>query len=95
MTIEQAQEVIITLGVEDLSNLEYGLNKIGFYYDETYRRGVEKLNFDYLAGRVMKVSLTSDTLRTWAYNRDNGHMAAEKIICSMHAEKSYAEKHEL
>ena len=43
----------------------------------------------------MKVSLTSDTLRTWAYNRDNGHMAAEKIICSMHAEKSYAEKHEL
>ena len=36
--------------------------------------------FDYLRGRVMKVKLSGDSFRTWAYNRDNGEEAAEKVI---------------
>jgi hypothetical protein len=36
--------------------------------------------FDYLMGRVMKISLKSDLLSTWLYNRDNGDKAAERII---------------
>ena len=36
--------------------------------------------FDYLKGRVMKVDLTSDTLDTWGYDRDNGEGAAYQAI---------------
>ena len=36
--------------------------------------------FDYLKGRVMKVNLTSDTLDTWGYDRDNGEGAAYQAI---------------
>ena len=36
--------------------------------------------FDYLAGRVMKISLESDTVYTRGYNRDNGDGAAERAI---------------
>lgn len=36
--------------------------------------------FDYLHGRVMKVDLSGDELRTALYNRDNGQGAAERII---------------
>lgn len=36
--------------------------------------------FDYLHGRVMKISLLGDELDTWLYNRDNGRGAAEEII---------------
>ena len=36
--------------------------------------------FDYIAGRVMKISLESDTVHTWEYNRDNGDGAAERAI---------------
>jgi hypothetical protein len=36
--------------------------------------------FDYLKGRVMKVDLTSDTLDTWGYDRDNGKGAAYRAI---------------
>lgn len=36
--------------------------------------------FDYLGGRVMKISLESDTVHTWGYNRDNGDGAAERAI---------------
>jgi hypothetical protein len=36
--------------------------------------------FDYLMGRVMKVNLSSDTLDTWGYDRDNGDGAAMKAI---------------
>lgn len=36
--------------------------------------------FDYLAGRVMKISLESNTVHTWGYNRDNGNGAAERAI---------------
>jgi len=32
--------------------------------------------FDYLKGRVMKIDLKGDELRTWLYDRDNGQGAA-------------------
>lgn len=38
------------------------------------------LYFDYLKGRVMKVSLAGDDMRTDLYNRDNGEGAAERAI---------------
>lgn len=37
-------------------------------------------HFDYLDGRVMKISLEGNTVRTWGYNRDNGKGAAERAI---------------
>jgi hypothetical protein len=36
--------------------------------------------FDYLKGRVMKISLANDGLETWLYNRDNGSGSAERVI---------------
>lgn len=36
--------------------------------------------FDYVHGRVMKVSLADDTLRTGLYDRDNGEGAAERAL---------------
>lgn len=36
--------------------------------------------FDYLYGRVMKIDLSSDDLRTALYDRDNGQGAAEDAI---------------
>jgi hypothetical protein len=36
--------------------------------------------FDYLKGRVMKVDLGGDELRTALYNRDNGPNAAESAL---------------
>lgn len=36
--------------------------------------------FDYHEGRLMKVDLSSDELRTSMYNRDNGENAAEDAI---------------
>ena len=39
--------------------------------------------FDYHKGRVMKISLESDELRTDLYNRDNGPGAAESIIADI------------
>lgn len=36
--------------------------------------------FDYLHGRVMKIDLSTDDLRTALYDRDNGQGAAEDAI---------------
>lgn len=40
--------------------------------------------FDYLAGRVMKISLESNRVYTGGYNRDNGDGAAERAISQCH-----------
>lgn len=37
-------------------------------------------SFDYVRGRVMKINLSTNELRTHLYNRDNGDMAAELVI---------------
>lgn len=39
--------------------------------------------FDYLKGRVMKISLSGDELHTGGYNRDNGDNAAENVIATL------------
>lgn len=39
--------------------------------------------FDYLHGKVMKVRLNEDEMRTDLYNRDNGYGKAERIIESL------------
>jgi len=36
--------------------------------------------FDYLKGRVMKIDLSEDSLRTRLYDRDNGEGAAEAVL---------------
>ena len=40
--------------------------------------------FDYLRGRVMKVSI-EDSLDPWGYDRDNGEGAAEQAIAPLRA----------
>ncbi len=42
-----------------------------------------RASFDYLHGRVMKVSLDSDQLDPWLYDRDNGQGAAARAIASI------------
>lgn len=39
--------------------------------------------FDYLHGRVMKISLKGDHLDTWGYDRDNGQGAAARAIADL------------
>ncbi len=39
--------------------------------------------FDYLHGRIMKINLSGDELRTSLYNRDLGAGACERIINSI------------
>ena len=36
--------------------------------------------FDYLKGRVMKIDLSGDDLKTWLYDRDNGQGAAAEAL---------------
>ncbi len=45
-------------------------------------------HFDYLHGRVMKICLDSDELRTALYNRDNGQGEAERIIEALKQKQS-------
>lgn len=40
-------------------------------------------DFDYLKGRVMKISLEKDEVDTRLYNRDNGDGAAERVILKL------------
>ena len=39
--------------------------------------------FDYLKGRVMKISLAADELEEQLYDRDNGQGAAEQVIAAL------------
>lgn len=39
--------------------------------------------FDYLKGRIMKIDLSGDTMRTEMYNRDNGQGAAERALINL------------
>lgn len=48
---------------------------------EQAREVLEKTeHFDYLFGRVMKISLNKDEVATHLYDRDNGPGAAERAI---------------
>ncbi|MGL5936160.1 MAG: hypothetical protein ACRCZI_11140 [Cetobacterium sp.] len=46
--------------------------------------------FDYLHGRVMKIDISGDTLRTGLYNRDVGEGAAERVIADLRAAQQTA-----
>lgn len=39
--------------------------------------------FDYVKGRVMKIDLESDSLRTDLYDHDNGHGAAALVLSQL------------
>lgn len=41
------------------------------------------LYFDYLQGRVMKISLKDDDLEEWLYDRDNGQGAAQRALAHL------------
>ena len=47
----------------------------------------EQTYFDYLKGRVMKIDLSGDELRTDLYDRDNGEGAAEFALAPLFKEK--------
>lgn len=40
----------------------------------------QKLYFDYLHGKVMKVNISGDEFNPWGYDRDNGEGAAQRAI---------------
>ena len=44
-------------------------------------------HLDYVRGRVMKCSVSCNTMRTDLYNRDNGPGAAEQIIDALRVAK--------
>lgn len=51
--------------------------------DEAQQILAQTTYFDYLAGRVMKVDLSGDTLRVDLYDRDNGQGAAERALATL------------
>lgn len=66
MTVEQAQE--------------YLDGKVeGDYMGQPLKNNGNRY-FDYLNGRVMKVEINGETLRTWLYDRDLGQGAAQRIV---------------
>jgi hypothetical protein len=52
---------------------------------ETYAAEGIELHFDYLMGRVMKVSLNSDEFSPRLYDRDNGEGSAAAAIAGIKA----------
>jgi len=58
--------------------------------DEANKHLETNQDFDYLNGKVMKISLKGDLLETWLYDRDNGEGAALKAI-----QKHYADATEM
>lgn len=79
MTVEQARAIIDPKSPPDPRMFEWD------------QRDAWELKFDYLYGRVMKVNLSGDTLRTALYNRDLGHGAAERIVAALRASKAVAD----
>lgn len=48
-----------------------------------YTSGEDEQYYDYLRGRVMKVDLSRDELRTGLYDRDNGYGAAARALAQL------------
>lgn len=51
---------------------------------------VQRTDFDYLYGRVMKIGIGGDEVETRLYDRDNGHGAVERAIAHLVTTKSAA-----
>lgn len=56
---------------------------VGMSADEAREILKETQHFDYLRGRVMKISLDGDELEPRLYDRDNGPGAAEQAIAHL------------
>lgn len=55
------------------------------------QRNPDRLYFDYLRGRPLKVDISGDSFRPWGYDRDNGGTGtAENIVARLRANKSAA-----
>jgi len=74
MTVEQAQ-VLLDGAVE------------GDYTGQPLQRHGNRY-FDYLHGRVMKVEINGETLRTGLYDRDMGKGAAKQIVEAIRSQKA-------
>lgn len=44
--------------------------------------------FDYVNGRVMKISIGGKVINTWGYDRDNGEDAVRSVITEIRAKKA-------
>lgn len=66
---------------QGLGMLHYDPAPLGF--NEARELIRERMAFDYLKGRVMKVKLGSDELDPWLYDRDNGPGAAARALAPL------------
>lgn len=73
MTIEEAEKL---LSGEDVENDYRELAR-------TRGKGKKPAYFDYLYGKVMKVEINKESLRTSLYDRDNGNGAAQRVVDSI------------
>lgn len=58
--------------------------------EEARQRLEISTSVDYLRGRVLKVNLSGDSLCPFAYDRDNGQGAAERVIDALRAQNKPA-----
>lgn len=73
MTVEEARRHLVA-GDDHVKMFPELMNSPKFHTNKT------TLDFDYLNGRVMKVSLSGDEFDPWGYDRDNGQGAAERAL---------------
>ncbi len=57
--------------------------KSGDDHERDFGMNTNKLYFDYLNGRCLKVDLSKDEFDPWGYDRDYGKGAAQKVIDSI------------
>ena len=69
MTVDQARQILSQEQGDDITQM----------FGDFVHNG-NRLYFDYLKGRVMKVDLSKDELNTAPYNHDNGPNAAEDAL---------------
>jgi len=85
MNIEGMNKAKILAGLYNNSR-PLGMGMLHFTPEDMTEETAQKLlddgqtYFDYLQGRVMKIDLSKDELRTDLYNRDNGEGSAERVI---------------
>lgn len=72
---------------------------MGFMHERGYHPMTEEqasvelertTSFDYLHGRVMKISVDGDSMYARLYDRDNGQGAAARVVAALRAEMATA-----
>ena len=66
---------------QGMSFLDFNPN--GLSIEECERLLQDSAYFDYLQGRVMKISLKADEVDPWGYDRDNGEGAFQRVVNSL------------